>query len=151
MYDELMNEYQDKVVIKEEEMPAKLPGLFLQNTIFIDRKKTNAEKSCILIEELMHWKYTAGDIINQTEAANIKQENFARRRGYETLIPLEKIISCFYEGYHEYFEVADYLGITEEFLRKTIAYYREKYGLMYEYQCYYINFNKTIDIYRKLP
>ncbi|MBC1417924.1 ImmA/IrrE family metallo-endopeptidase [Listeria fleischmannii] len=149
MFEELMNDYQNKVTIKEEKMPSKLPGLYMNGTILIDSKKTDIEKRCLLIEELMHWKYTYGSIIDQKNISNRKQEIFARRRGYEELIPLEDIIHCFYNGFREYFEVAEHLHVTEEFLIQTVAHYREKYGSMYNYKNYYINFGNTIDVYRK--
>ncbi|EMG28272.1 hypothetical protein X560_1008 [Listeria fleischmannii 1991] len=149
MFEELMNDYQNKVTIKEEKMPSKLPGLYMNGTILIDSKKTDVEKRCLLIEELMHWKYTYGSIIDQKNISNRKQEIFARKRGYEELIPLEDIIHCFYNGFREYFEVAEHLHVTEEFLIQTVAHYREKYGSMYSYKNYYINFGNTIDVYRK--
>ncbi|WP_099224129.1 ImmA/IrrE family metallo-endopeptidase [Listeria costaricensis] len=149
MYDDLMNEYGDKVPIKEEKMPAKLPGLFLDGMIFIDQQRSAAEKSGILIEELMHWKYSVGNIFSLDNMANIKQENFARKRGYEELVSIEDIITCFYANMREYFEVAEYLGVTEEFLRKTVSHYKEKFGPMYHHGRYIINFGNTIDVYKK--
>ncbi|EUJ30982.1 hypothetical protein MFLO_09822 [Listeria floridensis FSL S10-1187] len=149
MYEKLVHDYENQILIKEEKMPEKLPALYLNGTIFIDSRKTQIEKSCLLIEELMHWKYTYGNIIDQRKLTNRKQETFARRRGYEELIPLESIIKSFYQGQREYHEVAEHLEVTEEFLRKTVDTYREKYGLMYSYGRYYINFGNTIDVYKK--
>lgn len=78
-----------------------------------------------------------------------KQEIFARRKGYEELIPLDDIIACFYLGLREYFEVAEFLEVTEEFLRHTVTHYAEKYGPMYDYGGYFINFGNSIDVYKK--
>ncbi|MHC5280862.1 ImmA/IrrE family metallo-endopeptidase [Listeria kieliensis] len=149
MYEKLVNDYKDFITIKEEKMPDKLPGLFLDDTIFIDSRKTQIEKRCLLIEELMHWKYTYGNIVDQTYLPNRKQEIFARRRAFEELVPIVEIIRCFYLGLTEYHEVAEQLEVTEEFLRSTVDAYREKYGMMYNYGRYYINFGNTIDVYRK--
>ncbi|MBC1522223.1 ImmA/IrrE family metallo-endopeptidase [Listeria aquatica] len=149
MYEKLVNDYKDLITIKEEKMPDKLPGLFLDDTIFIDSRKTQVEKRCLLIEELMHWKYTYGNIVDQTYLPNRKQEIFARRRAFEELVPINEIIRCFYLGLTEYHEVAEQLEVTEEFLRNTVDAYREKYGMMYNYGRYYINFGNTIDVYRK--
>lgn len=149
LYEKLVNKYQDEVTIREEKMPYKLPGLYLNGMIFISKDKSTIEKGYILVEELMHYKYTVGNITKQESLSDKKQELFARRKGYEELIPLEDIITCFYLGLKEYFEVAEFLEVTEEFLRRTVSHYAEKYGPMYDCGEYLINFGNSIDVYKK--
>lgn len=149
LYEKLVNKYQDEVTIREEKMPYKLPGLYLNGMIFISKDQSSIEKGYVLVEELMHYKYTVGNITKQETIMDKKQEIFARRKGYEELIPLDDIIACFYLGLREYFEVAEFLEVTEEFLRHTVSHYAEKYGPMYDYGGYFINFGNSIDVYKK--
>ncbi|SDW08144.1 Domain of uncharacterised function (DUF955) [Listeria ivanovii subsp. londoniensis] len=149
LYEKLVAKYQDEVTIREEKMPYKLPGLYLNGVILINKNQSSIEKGCILAEELMHYKYTVGNITKQETIMDKKQELFARRKGYEAMVPLEDIITCFYLGLREYFEVADFLEVTEEFLRNTVTHYAEKYGPMYDCGEYLINFGSAIDVYKK--
>lgn len=149
LYEKLVAKYQDEVTIREEKMPYKLPGLYLNGTILINKNQSTIEKGCILAEELMHHKYTVGNITKQETIMDKKQELFARRKGYEEMVPLEDIITCFYLGLREYFEVAEFLEVTEEFLRHTVTHYAEKFGPMYDCGDYLINFGSSIDVYKK--
>lgn len=65
LYEKLVNKYQDEVTIREEKMPYKLPGLYLNGMIFISKDQSSIEKGCVLVEELMHYKYTVGNITKQ--------------------------------------------------------------------------------------
>lgn len=149
LYEKLVTKYQDEVTIREEKMPHKLPGLYLNGIILINKNQSTIEKGCVLAEELMHYKYTVGNITKQETIMDKKQELFARRKGYEEMVPLEDIITCFYLGLKEYFEVAEFLEVTEEFLRRTVTHYAEKYGSMYDCGDYLINFGSSIDVYKK--
>ncbi|MHC0434428.1 hypothetical protein ACX6XY_30550, partial [Streptomyces sp. O3] len=66
--------------------------------------------------------------------------------GYESLVPLRKIIDSYYEGYTEYYEVADFLEVTEDFLKHSIEYYKNKYGNTVECNGYVIIFRSSIQI-----
>lgn len=86
----------------------------------------------------MHYRFTVGDILNQTDIRNRKQEHRARDCAYNRLIPLDRIIdahSAHAKGRHE---IAEYLGVTEEFLQNTINRYLDKYGIFVEYNKYLI-------------
>ncbi|MEG0134290.1 MAG: hypothetical protein RR782_09225, partial [Clostridium sp.] len=93
---------------------------------------TDAERLCILAEELGHSLTTVGDITNQTKINNRKQELVARRWGYKKLIGIVDLINAHNNGCTHSYEVADYLDVTESFLEETIEYYKCKYGMYYE-------------------
>lgn len=90
----------------------------------------NAEKTCILAEELGHHFKTAGNILDQTKIENRQQENRARGWAYEKLVPLKSIVQAHKQGIKNRFELAEFLGVTEEFLDAAINRYIEKYGLL---------------------
>ncbi|EFI85038.1 Domain of uncharacterised function (DUF955) [Listeria grayi] len=146
MYEKFVARYGKEITIREERLPTKLSGLFLDNVIYINSLLSEQEKTSTLIEEVMHAKYTVGNITEQTDISHRKQEMFARKRSYEFLIPLDDIIACYYAGFHEYFEVAEHLGVTEEFLKKTVDHYKNKFGTKCSHRDYSITFGNTIRV-----
>jgi len=90
---------------------------------------TTTEKACILAEELGHYHCSVGDILNQVQLLTRKQENRARRWGYEKLVPLDKLIEAFNAGVQNRHDLTEFLNVTEEFLLQTLKHYQGKYGL----------------------
>lgn len=135
--------------VLDKKLPKKLAGIIKGNTVHLDSRLTDKKLKCTMVEEAMHWKYTSGDITNQQQKDNVKQEKYARRRAHYYLIPIEMIKECYDLGLSNYFEVADYLDVTEEFLYEAINNYREKYGLMYNTGKYIINFGSTIEVFKE--
>lgn len=133
--------------VLDKRLPKKLAGIIKGNTVRIDSRLSSKKMKCTMVEEAMHWKYTSGNIIDQKVKANVKQEIFARRRAHYYLIPLDKIKECHDLGLSTYYEVAEYLDVTEEFLHEAVESYREKYGLMYNTGEYIINFGSTIEVF----
>lgn len=73
----------------------RIKGLYCDGNIAVsDTLETDAEKACVLSEELGHYHTTEGIIIDQSSVANRKQELRARLWGYNKLIGLHGIISC---------------------------------------------------------
>ena len=119
-----------------------IKGLYLDNHIALSKDlRSDTQKRCILAEELGHYHTTVGDIIDQSSDANRKQELRARLWSYNKLIGLHGIISCHKAHYTTSYEMADYLGVTEEFLQEAIQCYRSKYGLCVQYDNYVIYFD----------
>lgn len=106
---------------------SKLNGLINNSYIYLsDRLQTVEEKYCVLAEELAHFKRNVGDITNLSDTKNRKQEIKAHRfaiRNY--LVPLEKLLDVIIDLKENanYFNIAQKLGITEEWLKETIYYY----------------------------
>ncbi|MFO1441699.1 ImmA/IrrE family metallo-endopeptidase [Bacillus sp. Bva_UNVM-123] len=131
MYEALLREaYDQNVEIYEKPMKQTIRGLYSDNIIWINKCiPSAAERTCILAEELGHYHTTVGNILDQTKVENRKQELRARYWAHEKLVPLHKIVQAQKEGIRNRFELADYFGITEEFLEEALKRYKEKYGL----------------------
>ncbi|GKU75664.1 ImmA/IrrE family metallo-endopeptidase [Paenibacillus sp. L3-i20] len=124
---------QDVIVI-EKKMPERLKGLYSDNVIYINQCiQTITEKTCILAEEIGHYHTTVGDILDQTELNNRKQERRAREWANQHLIPLMRIIEACNAGIEGRHNIAEFLGVTEDFLQHTIVHYQRKYGLYAAY------------------
>ena len=108
--------------------------------------ETSAEKICVLAEELGHHYTSVGNIIDQTNPDNRKQERKARLWGYERLIDLPRIISAYDSGCRNRYEAAEYLGVTELFLQDCIDCYRSKYGIYKKMGDYIIYFEPTLAV-----
>ena len=101
---------------------------------------TSAEKTCVLAEELGHHHTSVGDILDMTDIGNRKQERQARLWGYNKLIGLSGLIKAYEAGCQDRFVVAEYLGVTEEYLCECLNTYRDKYGVGVTVDDYYIMF-----------
>lgn len=76
-----------------------IKGLYCDGTIAINSNiETDAEKSCVLAEELGHYYTSYGNIIEQSNVSNRKQEYHARLKGYDLKIGLSGIVDCFEYG-----------------------------------------------------
>lgn len=107
----------------------KIKGLYCDGVIGINKSiKNSIEKSCVLAEELGHHYTSAGNILDQTKTENRKQEQHARMWAYDRQIGLIGIIKAYKYGCRNLHEMADYLDVTEEFLKDALKSYRLKYG-----------------------
>lgn len=70
-----------------------------------------------------------GTFLDQSKIVNRKQELKAHYWAYERLVPLDKIVQAQKEGIRNRFELANYLGVTEDFLEKALERYKERYGV----------------------
>ena len=137
----------EKIQLLTNEMPSSLKGLYYSSDDGIppaialnSSMRTETEKTCVLAEELGHYYTSTGNILDQTKVVNIKQEKRARNWGYEKLIPLQSFVEATREGVRNRYELAEFLGVTEDFLEAVINRYKEKYGLYVEWTSYVIYF-----------
>lgn len=145
-----MNNYEhlvknSPVSINETDMlPKSFKGLYAEllgkKVILIKDNLNSSEKYCVLAEELGHHFTSSGNITDQSKLVNKKQEKRARTWAYEKAVPLNKIIKAHKENIRNKYEFAEFLEVTEEFLEETLNRYKEKYGLLVEYQGYSICF-----------
>ena len=107
-YEELLDTA-DQLDLAVKEQPLTVhDGLIRGRRIAIRKSiETQAEKSCVLAEELGHYFTSFGNILNMDETQNRKQELRARLSGYD---------------------MAEYLQITEEYLKEALECYSRKYG-----------------------
>ena len=101
---------------------------------------THVEKSCVLAEEIGHHCTSSGDILDQTDIMNRKQEYRARFYGYNLKIGLTGLIRAYEAGCRNLYEMAEFLDATEEYLREAIQCYRSKYGICVDVDNYIIYF-----------
>ena len=107
----------------------RIKGLYCNDSIALsDKLETSTEKACVLAEELGHHYTTSGNIIDMQDIRNVKQERKARVWAYDELIGLTGLIRAFERCCQSRDEVADFLGVTEEFLSDALNYYKVKYG-----------------------
>lgn len=132
-------------------LPYNASALIIKNDIFMLNGLTEAEENTLIAEEICHKSLTSGNILRTKNLWNVKQELLARRKAHYLLIPFAKLKECFDEGLTEYYEVAEYLNVTEKFLREAVINFRQKFGYMYhdkKTDCYF-NFGNTIHIYKE--
>lgn len=141
-YEQLAKEvYKNKLELQEVCLSARLKGLYSDNVIWINKLiPTYIEKTCVLAEELGHFHKTFGDILDQTNVVNRKQELRARNWAYEKLVPLNKIITAHKCNITNRYELAEFLEVTEEFLEAALNWYKSKYGLFISIEKYTLYF-----------
>lgn len=130
-YETLLTEAsQQGIYTYEDILKPRIKGLYSDGVICINKTiSTDTEKACVLAEELGHYHTTAGDILDQSNLVNIKQEKRARNWAHKRLVPLYKIIKAYKAGVKNKYELAEYLGVTEPFIEEAINRYKEEFGL----------------------
>ena len=119
----------------------RIKGLYCDKTIGLNLDiNTSAEKTCVLAEELGHHHTSVGNILDMSNSGNRKQERQARLWGYNKLIGLTDIINAYEAGCQDRFEMAEYLGVTDEYLCECLEVYRDKYGIGTTVDNYYVMF-----------
>lgn len=117
-----------------------------ENIAIINSNIGDIEKYEVLAEELGHHNTSYGNIIDQSNFNNIKQEKRARRWSYEKLVGIVSLINAFEKGIRNRHELAEHLDVTEFLLDEAIKYYREKYGICLEIDNYLIYFEPYLTI-----
>jgi len=129
---------------------SQLKGLYFDNIITLNSSiETGAERLCVFAEELGHYYTSYGNILEQNFAGNRKQERRARGWAYEKIITLDKLIEAHKTGIRSCYELAEFLGVTENFIKEAVEYYKNKYGLCAECGEYMIYFEPLV-VFRKL-
>lgn len=82
-----------------------------------------AEKRTHLAHELGHCK--TGAFYNRWAAQDIRQkhERRADKWAIQKMIPEEALDGAVAQGYTEIWSLADYFGVTEDFMRKAVCWY----------------------------
>lgn len=124
-----------------------IKGLYVDNTIAINKAiPTQAEKSCVLAEELGHHYTSSGNILNQNDVVNRKQEFRARFYGYNLRIGLKGIVKAYEACCRNLYEMAKELEVTEEYLKEALECYRKKYGMFVVLDNYVIYFEPKLTV-----
>lgn len=140
----------DVYVIEDAKFKSTADGLINGSIIGINRNiRSNKKRACILAEELGHYYTTTGNILDQSDEGNRKQEMRARIWAYNKLIGLDGIVKAYQHGYQDLSEITDYLEVTEEFLTEALQAYKNKYGTSVEYEDYKISFVPYLKVTKK--
>ena len=125
----------------------RIGGLYIDSTIALSKSLTTcAEKSCVLAEELGHHYTASGDIIDQSHAENRKQELRGRIWAYNKQIGLSGLLNAYKHHCQNEHEVADFLGVTDMFLKDALVYYKNKYGQYAQLDNYIIFFEPAVAV-----
>ena len=113
---------QEGLLVKEQPLTGH-DGLIRGSRIAIRKNiETQAEKSCVLAEEIGQQVYRA------------------RLYGYNLKIGLAGLIRAYEARCRNRYEMAEYLDVTEEYLEEAIDCYKAKYGLYASVDNYIIYF-----------
>lgn len=147
-YEDLLEEVSSRGIIINEkaELPKDYEGFYIEtenyNVILLGQGlDTTLKKKQVLGEELGHFYTTVGDITDQSNPHNRKQELRARKWGYERVVPIAALIKGLRYPCTTFSELADYLSVDESYLAEAITYYQIKYGEVYETGRYRMFFN----------
>ena len=128
-----------------------IKGLYCDGTAAIRKNiDTVTEKACVLAEELGHHHTSSGNILDQTDTNNRKQELRARMWAYNELIGLRGIINAYEHGCSSLFDMAEYLEVTEDYLKEALNAYRNKYGIRADIDNYTICFIPYLTVFKKV-
>ena len=146
-YEELLNKAEaDGLIVKEKPISGS-DGRMYGNRVAIRYDiPTSKEKSCVLAEEIGHYKTTYGDITRTKSIMDEKQEYRARLYGYNIKIGLLGIINSYERGCRTLHEMAEFLDVTEEYLNEAISTYRKKYGTCVAVDNYAIYFEPALGL-----
>ena len=123
-YEKLLSEYEHLNIQEKKGMQNK--GLYADGHIWIKEDLSFSEKYCILAEEIGHHETSCGDILDQKDLGNYKQEHTARTWAYKKLLPIEAILKALADGHTQPHELAEHLEVDEAFLRACL----ERYGMV---------------------
>ena len=107
----------------------RIQGLYCDGIIALSKKLPNSTAAaCVLEEEIAHHDLTDGNIIYIESVQNRRQERKARMLAAQRRADLHMIADALRRGGRTQAEIADYLGVTEDFLCAAIEGYRQKHG-----------------------
>lgn len=137
MYEALLEEAHQKGLTVIEKYPfssERIRGLCYDDTIALNECiDTDAERTVILCEELVHATGSVGNILRDP-----RMERKAREQSFDRLASPEALVEAYLCGAREAWEFADHLGVTEAFLSEAMANYRARYGVFKK-----VNFDGT--------
>lgn len=148
-YEEIIDQcHKENIKIIEKNFLSRSKGLWKNDKIGISKQLTTvAEKRCVLSEEYGHYATSTGNIIDLRNITNLRQEHRARSYAYEQLCSLPQIVHALRNGAQNEFEIAEYLCITDTFLKDAMKYHKGKHGLSYKHGNITIIFEPTFRIY----
>lgn len=108
---------------------------------------TLAKKADVLAEEMGHYHTGVGNILKQDTINARKQERTARLWSYNKRIGLTGILNSFQNHCTNRYEIAEYLGVSEDTLTDALECYRQIYGRGVMVDNYFIQFEPVLQVY----
>lgn len=150
-YDELLTEADSIGLLTKEKPLLSADGRIKGRRVAIRQDiPTLAQKACVLAEAIGHYHTNTMDILDQGKVLSRKIERAGRLWAYDKLIGLSGIIKGYLARCRDRYELAEYLGVTEEFLQEALDCYREKYGEHTEVDGYTIMFEPSLAVIEKI-
>ena len=139
---ETIKDYAEEHGLSVEEKPLKYNDGRIRGDKILIRSDipTRIQKAATLCEEIGHHETAVGNILDQSIAANRKQELQGRIWAYNRLIGLEGILKAYRRGCQNRYEMAELLEVPEDVLQDAIDYYHSRYGLFTQLDNYVIYF-----------
>ncbi|MGQ3490799.1 ImmA/IrrE family metallo-endopeptidase [Limosilactobacillus mucosae] len=134
------------IIFIHNEISDHFGGLLLDGDIYINDHLGPREKYQVLHEELAHYDYTVGDISHYSNCNDCKQEKLARSVAMMRAVTLDGLIYCYEHNLWTSEDIADYFGVTEEYLYQAIINYRTKYGQLFKHHDYWFDLRQTLSI-----
>ena len=131
MYEKLLDEATQKGLTVIEKYPflsTRIRGLCYDDTIALSAQiDTEAERTVILCEELLHATHSVGDILSDP-----RMERKTRERMFDRLVGLPTLVDALLSGCRQPWELAEHLGVPTDFMIDVLQNYRERYGTLVE-------------------
>lgn len=146
-YDELLDFAIANGLIVFEKRKFKNPelnALIANNRIGLSEKlEKNSQLVCALAEEIAHYLINNGKITDLRDIDNARQEYRAHKLAVNMTVSLTDIVRAAISLGEEstLYNVAEELGITEEFLEEAINIYKRTYGESLDVGSYIIYFH----------
>ena len=133
--------------VHEEKMSCHDGLLIGKDIILREDIPTSAKKTDVLVEEIAHSELTVGNILDQTDANNRRQERKARLRAAEMQVPLQGIVDAFRAHCRSSYETAEFLDVSEDTLREALELYRQVYGAAASVDGCIVRFEPRLSVY----
>lgn len=125
--EKLMGEFDNHLTfIFDDNMPDKLQGLIVDDTVYINNNLPFDRVLSTLAEEIGHYKTgVSTDITDFTKKFNKKEEIKARKWSYKKILPYRKLEN-FIKNKHsvESYEIAEEFEIPEDIVEEVIDMYK---------------------------
>ncbi len=149
-YEALLNDADAEGLTIKERPFHTYDGRIKGKNIYLRKGMTTTEKACVLAEELGHHYTAVGDILDMDITSNRKLERAGRLHAYNRMIGLIGIINAYEHGCRNYYEMAEFLDVTEDFLKESLECYRQKYGRCVTLDNYIIYFEPYLAVMERI-
>lgn len=132
--EKIIDEYSELTFNLKKDMNDKHGAFIIENDVYVNSNKPYEQIICNVGEEIGHYETSTGDLSVVDTIEKQQQEKRARQYGYRYLVSLDELIACYRFGLTEYWEIAEFLEITPQYLWQSINYYKEAYGLVFDHK-----------------